>query len=246
MQMTLEEKKMLHDRKKMPHNRQKMLYYRKKICLMGGRVRVTNYRRQWNGMGFQVIPSTFSHPHIHVIMQRGTVYELDNWECFYPAEVVDPGKKKGYPGTSTYELDLPSLLSVSYILSHLDVLQNNGSSEICQECGSKPDELRTCDGAFPSNLGFSWPETGQAHGKQLSCKRGFICDACDTTPGDDCWYCRDCRSATATHEDVLGYDIDEPSCLRTKGSDATYGFSLSAAGRMRGHISKTCAIWNKG
>ena len=104
------------------------------------------------------------------------------WASVYPAEVLKPGQKKGYAGTPTFELELQNLLSVSYTLSHLDVLQNNGSSERCQECGSKPDKLTTCDGASPSNLGFSWPETGQAYGKQLSCKRGFICDDCNTTP----------------------------------------------------------------
>lgn len=150
--------------------------------------------------------------------KRCTVYEFDDWAYVYPAEVLKPGQKKGYAGTPTFELDLQNLLSVSYMLSHLDVLQNNGSSERCQECGSKPDKLTTCDGAFPSNLGFSWPETGQAYGKQLSCKRGFICDDCNTTPESGYWYCRDCRSPNATHEDVWGNDIDEPSCLRTPGS----------------------------
>ena len=163
------------------------------------------------------------------------MYEFDKWDYVYPAEFADepavPGqrqKKKGYEATPTFELDLHRLLAVSYTLSHLDVLHNLSSGERCEDCGEKAASLRACDAAFPSNLAFSWPEDGGANGKQLSCKRAGICGDCDTKTEGTYWYCRRCRSGPTTHEDVWGFDIDEPRVLRTEGT------LLGTVGTIRG------------
>lgn len=176
------------------------------------------------------------------------MYEFDKWDYVYPAEFADepavPGKrqkKKGYDATPTFELDLYRLLAVSYTLSHLDVLQNPSSGERCEDCGEKAGSLRACDAAFPSNLAFSWPEDGGANGKQLSCKRAGICGDCDTKTEGTYWYCRRCRSGPTTHEDVWGFDIDEPRVLRTEGTL----WALSAPSAGADELEHPADVWRR-
>ena len=177
------------------------------------------------------------------------MYEFDKWDYVYPAEFPDepavPGqrhqRKKGYGATPTFELDLDRLLAVSYTLSHLDVLQNLSSGERCEDCGGKSSSLRACDAAFPSNLAFSWPETGGGNGKQLSCKRGGLCNDCDSKTEGTYWYCRRCRSGPTTHEDVWGFDIDEPRVLRTEGT--LWALSTPSAGEQP--LEHPADVWRR-
>jgi hypothetical protein len=144
-----------------------------------------------------------------------------------PSVLPQPSKKSRKTSSSRHMLSTPigthplsALVSCSYTLSHADVINNNGFLTMCDECHMHVPErhmLRACDGCYPSNIGCSWPEGGLA--RQFRCRRGALCNTCAEELVYTYWNCSSCLNPSPSHEDVWGFDVDEPSILRhTEGA----------------------------
>ena len=80
----------------------------------------------------------------------------------------------------------------------------------CEECGDvcNAEDLRTCDGSYPSCVGAAFPDGGLS--RQYSCKRGAVCDDCDNTSGAEHWHCQKCTAGSSKTSDVWGEKLTLP------------------------------------
>jgi hypothetical protein len=159
-------------------------------------------------------------------MELLTSDTLDVFNCNLDVEVAyvyDIDEEPSYSFDMTLQtVPVMFMEKYGYRLSHNDVLNNFGNTQMCVNCsrtGTNDEELvvRQCDGKFPALGGDWYPENGR--GMQNKCRRAYVClDCSDLLEDEDgYWLCPLCMLPAKHPATVWGTSM-QPRLDMVQGS----------------------------